>query len=157
MNHPPSCLQTGLRSRTGFIRARGQSSHFQKPPRATQSPLQKQYCFLGTAAELWPDTMARFSKIFQTLKIQIKILEEFSRQLSGHHNTCIHQAPELLGHLEKVSFHSHVPRFSGLLVAALPHHETCQPRRFKLPHSREAKDAPTVSLNPQKKSPSSQT
>lgn len=100
-NHPPSRLQTGLRSRTGLVRARGQSSHFQKPPRATQSRLQKPRCFLGTAAEPWTDTTARFTKIFQPLKVQIKALEGFSEAPQHLHpsSSCITGAPgkSLLG------------------------------------------------------------
>lgn len=81
----------------------GQSSPFQNPPGATHSRLQKRYCFLGTAAELWPDTTATFSKTSQPLVIQIKAWRDFQRQLFGHLHTCIHQAPELLGHLKQVA------------------------------------------------------
>lgn len=109
------------------------------------------------AAELQPDTTARFSKVFQFPIIQIKVWRDFQKHLS----TCIHQVPELLRHLKSLLLccsNSHVPMFPGQylqLGAAL----LCPMKPWQTPASSLSADRRCSHsfTEPQRKSPCLET
>lgn len=106
------------------------------------------------AAELQPDTTARFSKIFQFPIIQIKVWRDFQKNLS----TCIHQVPELLRHLKSLLSAAATAMFPGQylqLVAAL----LCPMKPWQTPASSLSADRRCSHsfTEPQRKSPCLET